>query len=64
MQTLRITRYLDKQGRITLPNDFRKGLELKPEEPVTLRLTPEGIFITPITQITSNYNCPDCSKKK
>lgn len=55
MQTLGTTRYLDNQGRITLPIEFRKELELRPEDPIVLSLTAEGVLLTP-----QNRKCKLC----
>ena len=73
MQTLRTTRYLDNQGRITLPIEFRKELKLRPEDTIILSLTTEGILLAPQnkkckicgTTLPVDYNkpvCPICCK--
>ena len=51
-------RYIDKMGRIVIPNDFRKTTGMNIGDEVNLEISGTGILITPVTP-----HCAFCNSK-
>lgn len=56
-----IVRAVDGLGRVTLPMEWRKALELKEQTPVEMVLTGDGILIIPYKK--RKETCPHCGEE-
>lgn len=45
--TVGIIRNLDELGRVTLPKEYRKALDIKERDPVSIQAYGDGILISP-----------------
>ncbi|MBQ7956797.1 MAG: hypothetical protein IJ279_02065 [Clostridia bacterium] len=62
MEMIGQIKYIDKMGRLVIPNDLRRFCEITEQTPVEICMTSEGILIRPLEYEIVRKNCIQRSK--
>ncbi|MDD2954937.1 MAG: AbrB/MazE/SpoVT family DNA-binding domain-containing protein [Oscillospiraceae bacterium] len=73
MKTTGMIRTIDKLGRVVIPSEYRKFLNINPDEEVEVILTSDGVLLrkfepycvlcgkkTALSEIGTSHLCRDC----